>query len=631
MLDESPRVSTLRQFRKLLPFLAKAPVALGVGFLSLVLLVVVSRWIPQLLGQLVDRVFINKEFGSLKQACLLYAGLEIASLILNFTKTYYFQIFAHRMLFHLRRELMDHVHRLPLNYFNKSSSGRITHRLTQDMLNLVNFYSDTGITLITHAFSVLGIVIAMFLISVKMTLIIILLLPLFLIASFFLTKRMQKAQREQKQKLSSINGFLAEKTMGMKIIHLYNQTPLVQKQFKFLSDDYKKTSVDLIHHTAMLQPIFNLMAGTNVTLAMGLGAWFVYQNELAAGACIAFILHVQDMIHPLRDSVEKYQELQNSLTSGERVIGLLDEPQESSTTQSPTSFQSVADTSSSVRNQNSPKNPLPITKLDQEFRQPNLLSSLNPSPLRENKNNEEEVFFQPPFKGPVISKSKFPTLTGEIEVRDLHFRYSEKDKWILRSVNLKAPAGTAIAMVGRTGSGKTTLASLIQRLYEVPAHSIFIDHRDITEIPLLELRSQVGLVQQDAFLFRGSILENVRLFNAEISMEQVQWALTQIGLSAILERTGRDVHWNIQEHGANLSMGERQLVAFARILAFNPPLVILDEATANLDLETEQLIQAATKTILKGRTSLIIAHRLSTVEHCDIRWNFFGDGVVTQS
>lgn len=570
MIDESPRISTLRQFRKLLPYLSKAPVALGIGFLSLVLLVVASRWIPQLLGELVDRVFINKEYGFLKQACLLYAGLEIASLILNFTKTYFFQIFSHRMLFHLRSDLMDHVHRLPLNYFNKSSSGRITHRLTQDMLNLVNFYSDTGITLITHAFSILGIIIAMFLISVKMTLIIILLLPLFLIASFFLTRRMQKSQREQKQKLSSINGFLAEKTMGMKIIHLYNQTHLVKKQFKFLSDDYKKTSVDLIHHTAMLQPIFNLMAGTNVTLAMALGAWFVYQNELAAGACIAFILHVQDMIHPLRDSVEKYQELQNSLTSGERVIGLLDEPQEHSITQ-PTSKESVS------------------------------------------------------------LKSASFTLSGEIEVRNLQFRYSEKDKWILKSVNLKAPAGSAIAMVGRTGSGKTTLASLIQRLYEVPANSIFIDHRDVTLIPLSELRSQVGLVQQDAFLFRGSILENVRLFNSKISMEQVQWSLKQVGLNSILERTGRDVHWNIQEHGANLSMGERQLVAFARILAFNPPLVILDEATANLDLETEQLIQAATKTILKGRTSLIIAHRLSTVEHCDIRWNFMGDGQVIQS
>lgn len=566
MIDDSPRVSTLRQFRKLLPFLAKAPMALTIGLLSLILLVVVNRWIPQLLGQLVDRVFINKEFSFLKQACLLYAGLEISSLFLNFTKSYFFQIFSHRMLFHLRSELMDHVHRLPLNYFNKSSSGRITHRLTQDMLNLVTFYSDTGITLITHAFSVLGIFIAMFLISIKMTLIIIFLLPLFLITSFFLTQRMQKSQREQKQKLSSINGFLAEKTMGMKIIHLYNQIPLIKKQFKFLSEDYKKTSVELIHHTAMLQPIFNLMAGTNVTLAMALGAWFVYQNELAAGASIAFILHVQDMIHPLRDSIEKYQELQNSLTSGERVLGLLEEPQERSIT-SPTTNAPSAST----------------------------------------------------------------TFSGEIEVRNLHFRYSKEDKWILNSVNLKAPAGSAVAMVGRTGSGKTTLASLIQRLYEVPGNSIFIDHRDITQISLSELRSQVGLVQQDAFLFRGSLLENVRLFNSEISLEQVQWALTQVGLSSILERTGRDVSWNIQENGANLSMGERQLVAFARILAFNPPLVILDEATANLDLESEKLIQSATKTILKDRTSLIIAHRLSTVEHCDIRWNFLGDGQVIQS
>lgn len=585
MIDESPRVSTVNQFRKLIPFLLKAPVVLALGSLSLVLLVVVNRWIPQLLGQLVDRVFINKEFSFLKQACLLYAGLEVASLILNFTKTYFFQIFSHRMLFHLRSELMDHVHRLPLTYFNKSSSGRITHRLTQDMLNLVNFYSDTGITLITHAFSIVGIIIAMVLISVKMTLVILLVLPIFLVAGFYLTRRMQKSQRDQKQKLSALNGFMTEKTMGMKIIHLYNQIPLVKRQFKSLSDDYKKTSVDLIHNTAMLQPIFNLMAGTNGTLSMALGAWLVYQNELAAGACIAFILHVQDMIHPLRDAVEKYQELQNSLTSGERVISLLGEPQE-------LSVKPFAAHSHSALAMASPETP-------------------------SQKLAHLETHFTP--------------FSGAIEVRDLDFRYSEQDKWVLKSVNLKAPAGSAIALVGRTGSGKTTLAALIQRLYEVPTNSIFIDDRDITSIPLSELRWQVGLVQQDAFLFRGSLLENVRLFNSDISVEQVQWALTQVGLSSILERTGRDENWSIQEYGANLSMGERQLVAFARILAFNPPLVILDEATANLDLETEKLIQAATKTILKGRTSLIIAHRLSTVDHCDIRWNFMGEGLVLQS
>lgn len=581
MINENYNKSKIDQFRKFLPFILKSPITFIVGLVSLVLLVLFNRLIPQLLGEIVDKVFVNKDYSFLKKAIYMYAFLEISILVFNFTKSYFFQIFAHRMLFYLREKMIDHVHHLPLSYFNKNSSGRITHRLTQDMLNLVNFYSDTGITILTHTFAIVSVILAMFLISVKMSLIILLILPFYLILGFKLTGRIQNSQRDLKQKLSVINGYLAEKTMGIKVIQLYNRIQFVKREFLKLSEDYRKASIHQAYLSALLQPVFNFMSGTNVTLAMALGSWFVYKNELGAGSCIAFILHVQDMIYPLRDSIEKYQEIQNSMTSGERILSLLDESPE------------ISNEKSQIKTQNKWQNE----------------KNLNQFGIHQN-----EVY----------------SMKGDIEIKDLDFRYNENENWILKSVNLKVPGGVSIALIGRTGSGKTTLASLLQRLYTVPTGRIFIDQMDITQIPIKKLRSQIGLVQQDPFLFRGSILDNVRLFNTSISKEQVDWCLEQVGLQSILKRTGRDVNWVILESGSNLSMGERQLVAFARILAFNPPLVILDEATANLDSETEKLIQEATKKILQGRTSLIIAHRLTTIEHCDYRWKFSGDGQVVQ-
>ncbi|WP_374031059.1 ABC transporter ATP-binding protein [Bdellovibrio bacteriovorus] len=209
------------------------------------------------------------------------------------------------------------------------------------------------------------------------------------------------------------------------------------------------------------------------------------------------------------------------------------------------------------------------------------------------------------------------SLRGELEIKNLNFQYESHLPMVLKNINLHIKAGESVALVGRTGSGKSTFISLLQRFYDAPEQTVFVDGLALESIPREEIRHHVGVVQQDNFIFRGNIRDNIGLGDPRISEEQIRMACEKTGYMALLTRTGRDLLSPVAERGANLSVGERQLIAFARILAFNPDILILDEATANIDSESEHIIQDATKEITKGRTSIIIAHRLSTIEQCD--------------
>lgn len=215
---------------------------------------------------------------------------------------------------------------------------------------------------------------------------------------------------------------------------------------------------------------------------------------------------------------------------------------------------------------------------------------------------------------PLEAQSK---IIGNIEIRNLNFQYEDHLPLVLKNFSLGVKNGESLALIGRTGSGKSTVVSLLQGFYTAPENTIFIDEKPIEQYAKQELRRGLGVIQQDPFVFRGTIAENVSLGDASISIERVRDALNKVGFLKLLEQTGRSLTSLVEEKGANLSLGERQLIAFARILAFDPPVLVLDEATANIDSQSEDLIQKATLEITQNRTSLIIAHRLSTIQHCD--------------
>jgi len=534
-------------FKRLWPYTRRHPGMFAAVLLMILILTGVSRLIPSVFGYAIDHGVVAKDMTLFKMMALVYLALEFSRTLLSFFQTYMFQVLGNRVLYDLREDLIRHTQSLPLQYFNKTPTGRTVTRIANDVSALGDLFTDGVINIFINVVNVIAIIVAMSLISWKLTLLTLAVAPLFVFAAIYLSNRIRAILREQKKKLSNINSFLAENLNGIKIVQLYNRIPKNLSLFQHLSDDYRASNMQSVKAYAAMFPLMNCFTAVIITSAMYFGGWFSLEGGLTIGAVVTFMMNAQDFVPPLRDILEKYQQFQNSLTSAERIFTLLDEPAESE---------------------------LPASR-------------------------------------------EIQTLRGEIEIKDLNFRYEPQLPLVLKNIRLRIQAGESIALVGRTGSGKSTFISLLQRFYEAPAGRIFIDGHPIENIRRRSIRSHIGVVQQDNFIFRGTIAENVNLGDPQVGLEKVERALAQTGYLELLRRTGRDLHSPVEERGANLSVGERQLIAFARILAFDPDILILDEATANIDSESELILQKATHEVMKSRTSIIIAHRLSTVRECD--------------
>lgn len=534
-------------FKRLWPYARREKVLLFFAVFAVLAGALLARLIPALVGYAIDHGIKEKNLQVFTDIAFIYLTLEIFRTGLSFCHAYLFQLFGNKMLFHLREDLMNHVQRLPLQFFNKTPTGRIVTRLTNDVMSLGELFTDGVISVFTHTIVIISVIIALSVISWKLTLISLIFAPFFIYASFYLSNRIRDILREQKKKLSVINAFLAENLNGIKVVQLYNRALQNRSKFNNLSNDYRDTNMRSIKAYALMQPIMNLFNASTITAALYFGGVLSGEKSIAIGALVAFLMNIQDFIPPLREILEKYQQFQNSLASAERIFTLLDEAKEHETAE----------------------------------------------------------------------REDITDVRGNIEIRNLNFQYEQHLPLVLKKISLKIKAGESIAFVGRTGSGKSTFISLLQRFYDAPKETIFIDDVPLETIPRQRIRTHIGVVQQDNFIFRGTIQQNIGLGDPRISQEQIANACEKTGYLKLLQRTGRDLSSPVDERGSNLSVGERQLIAFARILAFNPDILILDEATANIDSESEHIIQQATKEVTKGRTSIIIAHRLSTIQQCD--------------
>lgn len=511
------------------------------------ILALVSRLLPHTIGWAIDLGYLKKDTPFIYKMAFLYLGLEIARELFYFLNIYLFQRLGNRMLYYIREDLVKHVMQLPVSYFNKNPAGRIVTRITNDVNTLAELFNDGVVAIFTNLIILVSIVIAMSFINLKLTIYTLFLTPLFVFFAIRITEKIRLILGEMKKKMAAINSFVAENLSGIRVVQLYNLQSKHLRRFRELTVNYKALNLSSIRHYAFLHPMLHLFSSITVAITLFKGGLMTNESTLQVGALIAFFLHVQDFIMPLRDSIEKFQQFQNSLTSAERLLTILDEPTEG--------YRAGE------------------TKMD---------------------------------------------IKGQVEFRELSFRYEPHLDLVLKNINLEINQGTRVALVGRTGSGKTTFISLMQRFYAAPPESLFVDGRPIEVYDLQELRRHIGVVQQDPFLFRATISDNISLFDPAISLARTQMAAEIVGLSSLLDKSGRNLSFNIEERGANLSVGERQLVSLARIIAFNPQILILDEATANVDSETELLVQKATQQVTKGRTSFIIAHRLSTVRDCDL-------------
>ncbi len=511
------------------------------------LFVAVGRMLPFLFGYAIDEGITHKNTDIIWKVAIGYLVLESARSVLAFWQSNYIQKFGNLVLFELRERLISHVQRLPVNYFEKNPSGRTVTRVTNDVYALGELFSQGIAAIFVNALEMISIFVALALISWQMTGITLLILPPLFVVCVWLSRRIRIQFGATKRKLSMINSFSAESFSGMKILQLFNRVGETKSFFDQLSEEYRTLQLTTVKLFATLWPVVEAFNLFTLAVALFAGSYFLNQGAISMGELIAYLTLLQGFFKPVKTILERYNQLQNSLASADRVFQMFDEVPE---------------------------------------------------------NTEGRGFDEARLK-------------GRIEFKNLNFRYTEKSPYVLKNINLTIEPGMSVALVGRTGSGKTTTVSLLQKFYDVEEGDITIDGISLKEVAPRSLRPRIGVVQQDGFVFSGSIYNNISLFDPKISRERALWAADQAQCHEILRKHG-GLDGHVQERGSNLSAGERQLLAFARVLAFNPDILILDEATANIDSVSERAIQRATEIVTQDRTSLIIAHRLSTILHSDL-------------
>lgn len=533
-------------FVRLWPYFMRQKLAFFFSIFTVFAAAAAARLAVVVFGYAIDQGVLKTNHGVIMMAAIGYLLLQVGGVFMEFLQLYVFGKLGNRVLFELRSELVRHVQDLPISFFDKTPSGRIVTRLTNDVVSLGEVFTQGLIMVFAALVSMAAIIAAMFAISWKLTLLTLAIAPPLVWIIKKLSDRVLDALRSSKGKLAAINAFVAENVGGMRVLQLYGRVNKNNQRFRTLSGDYRQDMMNQVVSYALLWPLVSLFNAVSVAVALYYGGKLTLDGAITTGAMVAFLLHTRAFIDPLHQILEKYQVLQNSLSGAERVFTLQDELTESTD------------------------------------------GSTGGSRLR-----------------------------GEVEFKNVSFKYRPELPFAIENVNIKIQPGQSVALVGRTGSGKSTSIALMQRMYDVTGGEIEIDGQPITSYARKHLRSRIGVVQQDTFMFRGTVAQNIGLMDPAIPKERLLRAAAGARLSEFLRSHAGGLDAKVEERGANLSFGERQLIAFARILAFDPDILILDEATANIDSHTEQLIQEATRKVRQGRTSLIIAHRISTIMDCD--------------
>ncbi len=501
--------------------------------------------LPYITKIAIDRFIRTSQIGGLHLLATLFVGILLVRLVFSFAQVYLLQLSGQKIMQDMRTQIFDHLMKLPIKFFDKNPVGRLVTRATNDVAAINEMYASVLVYLFKDVFLVLGIFIIMLQLNWQLGLLILVLAPVIVYATWEFRKRARDAYREFRRKLAKLNAYMQESLSGMRVIQIFAQERRSHQTFQSINQEEYEANMRQLMVFAVYQPIIHLMSALAVALIIWQGGWGVISGSFTLGSLVAFLSYVEMLFAPIRDLAEKYNILQGAMASAERIFMLLDEQTE-----------------------------------DQG-------------------------------KGRVI-----PQVQGSIEFKDVWFAYQNED-WVLRGVSFKVEPGQRIAIVGPTGSGKTTIISLLTRLYDIQKGQILLDGVDIRELDIKFLRSQMAVVLQDVFLFSGDILGNIRLQSEEISREHALEAARFVQASTFIEKLPSAYEAEVKERGATLSVGQRQLLALARAVAFDPKILILDEATANIDSQTESLIQASLEKILRGRTSVTIAHRLSTIRQSD--------------
>jgi ATP-binding cassette, subfamily B, multidrug efflux pump len=476
-----------------------------------------------------------------------FLGALIVGNYIAFIQNMMLQKVGQKTVVTLRNDVFNHIEHLSIGQINQVPVGKLVTRVTNDTNTISEMYTSVAVNLIRNVLYLVAILVVLFILNYRITIWLIMVLPLVLLATYLFRKFSRASYRRVRANVSEVNAFLSENLSGVKVTQIFNQEKKKRNEFRTHSKKLRDSYLQEILVFGIYRPIVYLISMIGVIIVLYVGYQEVMLTAFTAGLLFTYYTYVGDFFEPIQQIAEQFNTLQNAFASAEKIFDVLD------------------------------------TK-----------------PAIEDAEDAIEL-------------NEF---TGSIEFKDVWFSYIP-DEWVLKGISFKVNPGDTVAFVGATGSGKTTILGLIVRNYEIQKGQILIDGIDIQKIKRSSLRRHIGQMLQDVFLFSGTINDNITLKDESISPLEVKSASEYVGANTFVEKLPDSYDHVVLERGNNFSSGQRQLISFARALVYKPSLMILDEATANIDSETEELIQESMEKMMNISTMLIVAHRLSTIQHSD--------------
>jgi len=504
-------------------------------------------WVrPALIKHAVDVEIANGDYEGMLMVFAAIIGVLLFEAFLKYHVTYLANWVAQSVSLDLRSKLFKHIVSFRLKFFDKTPVGKLVTRLVSDIDGIANVFSNGLLNAIGDLLTLFVVLTAMLIIDPKLTLIIILPIPVLLVATRVFQKHIKKSFSDVRDQVSKMNEFVQEHVTGMHIVQAFSREGVEAKAFEKLNASHQNANISSIKAFSIFFPVVEMLSATSVALLLWLGIGGVVRGEVTLGMILQFILYVFMLYRPIRQLADRFNVLQMGIVNADRVFGLLE--------------------------------------IDERI---------------SDEGHRNDLVFE-----------------GKIEFRDVWFAYNEEN-WVLKGVSFIVEPGETVAFVGATGAGKSTVINLLSRFYDYQKGKILIDGVDIREISLSHLRENVGVVQQEVFLMSDTLRANVTLHDDDVTDKMIWEAAERVGADEFIKKYDDELDLHVRERGAMLSVGQRQLIAFMRAYVASPSILILDEATSSIDSESEHLIQRATSSITEGRTSLIVAHRLSTIRDAD--------------
>jgi ATP-binding cassette subfamily B protein len=514
---------------------------------------------PTLTKRVLDVAIPRHDLALIRTLAVLYVVALLGQVVASYGETLLTSLLGQRVMRDLRTQLFAHLQVLPVPFFDRNPVGRLITRVTSDVEALNELFTAGVVAGLGDLFTLAAIAVLMVITDWRLAVASFLVIPFVYLTSHVFRIYVRSSYRQIRTRLARINAFLQERLTGMRIVQLFGRESSEAARFEALNRDHLSANLWSITIYALYLPAIEILTSVALASLLVAAVGRVHANTLTIGTVAAFLQLVRRFFQPLQDLSDKYNTLQQAMASSERIFKLLDTPA------GPT--------------------------------------------------------------GGAAGRTIRPAGASRgvtVEFEDVWFAYGDRSgaaasaapEWVLKGVSFRASPGETVALVGHTGAGKTTIVSLLMRFYDPQRGRILVDGVDVRAIPLGELRSRIGYVQQDIFLFAGDVMSNIRL-SSPLSDDGVQRAAAEVGADRVIRRLPDGYHYKLGERGASISVGERQLLSFARAIAADPDLLLLDEATSAVDSEIEAEIQRALAVLMLGRTTIAVAHRLSTIVNAD--------------